>query len=66
MKKSELRRLVARYQEVQIRLKKSQNNKLKKESEEIEHRYYHETGRNLELDLKENTVLNVNLEKRIK
>ncbi len=56
MKKSELRRLVARYQEVQIRLKKSQNNKLKKESEEIEHRYYHETGRNLELDLKENTV----------
>ena len=56
MKKSELRRLVARYQEVQNRLKKSQNEKLKKESEEIEHRYYHETRRNLELDLKENTI----------
>ena len=56
MKKSELRRLVAKYQEVQIRLKKAKNEKLKKELEEIEHRYYHETGRNLELDLKEKTI----------
>ena len=56
MKKSELRRLVAKYHEVQIRLKKSQNEKLKKELEKIEHRYYHETGRNLDLDLKENMV----------
>ena len=56
MKKSELRRLIARYQEVQIKMTNSQNIKLKKESEEIEHRYYHETGRNLKLDLKHNTV----------
>ena len=37
-------------------MKKSQNNRLKKETGEIEQRYYHETGRNLKLDLKENTV----------
>ncbi|MFB5604116.1 MAG: hypothetical protein ACE5RK_06895, partial [Candidatus Nitrosomaritimum aestuariumsis] len=36
MKKSELRRLIARYQEVQIKMKKSQNNRLKKETGEIE------------------------------
>ena len=53
MKKSELRRLVARYQEIQVKIKKSQNEKLKKELEEIQHGYFHETGNNLESDLKE-------------
>ena len=53
MKKSELKRLIARYQEIQVKIKKSHNEKLKKELEEIQHRYFHETGNNLELDLKE-------------
>ena len=53
MKKSELRRLIARYQEIQVKIKKSNNGKLKKELEEIAHRYFHETGNNLESDFKE-------------
>ena len=51
MKKSELRRLIARYQEIQLKIKKSHNEKLKKELEEIGHRYFHETGNNLESEL---------------
>ena len=50
MKKSELRRLIARHQEIQVKIKKSHNEKLKKELEEIEHRYFHETGSDLESD----------------
>ena len=42
MKKSELKRLIARYQEIQVKIKKSHNEKLKKELEEIQHRYFHE------------------------
>jgi len=53
MKKSELRRLIAKYQEIIVKLKKSQNKKLKEKLEDIDHRYYHETGRNLESDMKE-------------
>ena len=53
MKKSELRRLIARHREIQVKIKKSHNKKLKKELEEIEHRYFHETGNNLECDLQE-------------
>lgn len=53
MKKSELRKLIARYRELQVKIKKSYNEKLKKELDEIEHRYFHETGNNLESDLKE-------------
>ena len=53
MKNSELRRLVARYKEIQIKMKKSQTKKLREELGEIEHRYFHETGRNLQVDLKE-------------
>lgn len=53
MKKSELRRLIARYQEIQVKIKKSHNEKLRKELEEIKHRYFHETGSNLESDLQE-------------
>jgi hypothetical protein len=53
MKKSELRKLVAEYKEINIKLKKSQNKKLKEKLGEIEHRYFHETGRTLESYIKE-------------
>ena len=55
MKKSELRKLVVEYKETEIKLKKSQNNKLKEKLTEIEQRYFHETGRTLKSDLKEIT-----------
>lgn len=55
MKKSELRRLVAEYRDIIAKLKKSQNKKLKEKLGVIEHRYFHETGRNLESYLKEIT-----------
>ena len=51
MKKWELRRLVAEYKEIKIKYTKTPNNKLK----EIEHRYFHETGRSFVLDTKEIT-----------
>lgn len=49
MKNSELRNLVSNYKEIQNRLKKVHNKKLEEKLKEIEHRYFHETGRNLEL-----------------
>ncbi len=52
MKKSELRRLVAEYHEIKIKLKKTQNKKLNEKLKEIEHRYFHETGRPLLSDIK--------------
>ena len=52
MKKSELRKLVAEYKEIKIKLKKSPNKKLKEKLVEIEHRYFHETGRTLESYIK--------------
>ena len=55
MKKSELRRLIAEYKETKIKLSKSSSEKLKDELNQIEHRYYHETGRALKLDLEEIT-----------
>ena len=55
MKKSELRRLIAKYKEINSKLKKSPNKKLKEKLGGIEHRYFHETGRNLESYLKEIT-----------
>jgi thermostable 8-oxoguanine DNA glycosylase len=55
MKKSELRRLVAEYEEIKIKFTKTQNNKLKERLKEIEHRYYHETGRLFVPDTKEIT-----------
>ena len=55
MKKSELRILVSKYKEIQIKLSKSKNEKLKDELKWIEHRYYHETGRTLKSDLEEVT-----------
>lgn len=55
MKKSELRRLVAKYKEIRSRLIKTKNKKLKEKLDQIEHKYYHETGRTLKTDLQEIT-----------
>ncbi len=52
MKKSELRRLISDYKEIKL---KSKNMKLQEKLGQIEHRYYHETGRMLKSDLKEIT-----------
>ena len=45
MKKSEIRRLVAKWRELKQR---SRNHDLSEKLKEIEHRYYHETGKKLE------------------
>jgi len=45
MKKSELRRLVAKWRDLKQR---SRNHELSEKLKEIEHRYYHETGKKLE------------------
>ena len=55
MKKSELRRLVVEYKETKLKFSKSNNIKLKEQLKQLEHRYYHETGRTLKLDLEEIT-----------
>jgi hypothetical protein len=55
MKKSELRRLVAEYKEIKLRFSKSKDMKLKDKLKQLEHRYYHEIGRTLKLDLEEIT-----------
>ncbi len=55
MKKSELRKLVAEYKEIKLKSKKSKNKKLQEKLGQIEHRYYHETGRMLKSDLEEIT-----------
>lgn len=55
MKKSELRRIVIEYKETKTKLSKSNNEKLEKDLKQLEHRYYHETGRTLKSDLEEIT-----------
>ena len=55
MKKSELRRLVAEYKEMRIKLVKTPNNELKEKLKELEHRYFHETGSTMKFGLKEIT-----------
>ncbi len=55
MKKSELRKIVIEYKKIKIKLSKSSNKKLKEELKQLEHRYYHETGRTLKSDLGEIT-----------
>ena len=54
MKNSELKRLVSQYREIKIKQKKKHgdNFKLSETLKEIEHRYFHETGRTLKSDLK--------------
>ena len=48
MKKSELRELVTKWQDLKRR---SKNHDLSEKIRLIEHQYYHETGRNLEDEL---------------
>ena len=55
MKKSELRRLISDYREIKRKSNKSNDMKLLEKLEQIEHRYFHETGRMLKSDLKEIT-----------
>ena len=55
MKNSELRRLVAEYKEIKIKYIKTPNNNLKEKLKEIEHRYFHETGKPFVSDSKEIT-----------
>jgi CRISPR/Cas system CSM-associated protein Csm2 small subunit len=55
MKNSEIRKLVSEYRETKMRIKKNQDKKLLEKLREIEHRYFHETGRTLKVDLKEIT-----------
>ena len=55
MKKSELRKLTSQYKEILQKQKKKKHNgqKLLEKLKEIEHRYFHETGRTLKSDFKE-------------
>ncbi|MHA7733399.1 hypothetical protein [Nitrosopumilus sp. S6] len=55
MKNSELRKLVSQYKEITNKQKKKHADsfKLVEKLKEIEHRYFHETGRTLKSDLKE-------------
>ena len=55
MKNSELRKLISQYKEIKNKqIKKHTDNfKLAHKLKEIEHRYFHETGRTLKSDLKE-------------
>ena len=55
MKKSEFRRLVAEYKESKLRFSKSNNIKLKEQLKQLEHKYYHETGRTIKSNLEEIT-----------
>ena len=55
MKKSELQRIVIEYKETKTKLSKSNNEKLEEDIKQLEHRYYHETGRTLKSDLEEIT-----------
>ena len=53
MKKSELRKLISQYNEIKqkIHKKNSDSFKLSQTLKEIEHKYFHETGRTLKSDL---------------
>jgi len=54
MKKAELRKLVADYKTLKAKIKQKnlpKNYKISEKLEELKHRYFHETGTNLENDL---------------
>jgi len=53
MKNSELKKLILQYKEIQIKQKKKRVDSLRlsEKLKEIEHRYFHETGRTLKSDL---------------
>lgn len=52
MKNSELRKLISEYREIKQKMKKKNidNTKLSEKIKEIEHRYFHETGKKLKSD----------------
>ena len=53
MKNFELRKLLSEYKKIKVRQKKKNADtyNLSRKLKEIEHRYYHETGRTLKSDL---------------
>ena len=53
MRNSELKKMISEYLEIKNRLKKRylDSSKLSHRAKEIEHRYFHETGRILKSDL---------------
>jgi hypothetical protein len=53
MKNSEIKKLVSKYLEIQIKLKKTRDEKLLDKLTEIAQRYFHETGRIIQSDLKD-------------
>lgn len=55
MKNSEIRKLIDQYKEIIQKQKKkhADNLRLSVKQKEIEHRYFHETGRALKTDLKD-------------
>ena len=55
MKNSELRKLVSGHKEIANKYTKTKNKKLIEKLKEIEHRYFHETGRYFTSDTKEIT-----------
>jgi len=55
MKKSELRKLIAEYKNLKAQSNKKQsvyNHDISDKLNELTHRYFHETGQNIESDLK--------------
>lgn len=57
MKKSELKKLVSEYKNLKLKIdrrKLTHDSALSEKLEEIKHRYFHETGNDLESDLKSN------------
>ena len=55
MKKSDLKKLITEYRNLRSKSKKdsSHNHKMQDKLKELEHRYFHETGRELESDLEQ-------------
>ena len=55
MKNSDLKKLISQYFETKQKMKKKNANifKLSEQLKEIEHRFYHETGRTLKSELKD-------------
>ncbi|MBC8515862.1 MAG: hypothetical protein ISR81_03580 [Nitrosopumilus sp.] len=55
MKNSDIKKLISQYKDTIMKQKKknADNFRLSEKLKEIEHRYYHETGRTLKSDLEE-------------
>ncbi len=55
MKKSEHRKLISEYKKIGLKSKKIKSKKLQEKLDQIQYRYYHETGRMLKSDLEKIT-----------